>query len=141
MTAINPGFESPATSPEGTRVLVVDDNIDMVIMLSTSLRQRGYSVQVAYTGTDGLKVAKQWRPDIVVLDIGLPGMDGYEVARQLRTDPQLGAAGKEMRVIALTGYGRESDLARAREAGFDGHLTKPVDFSDLEKMMTNPSWT
>jgi CheY-like chemotaxis protein len=96
-------------------------------------------VQSAHTGPDGLNVALQWRPDVLLLDIGLPGLDGYEVARRLRRDPQLGSAGGRMRLIALTGYGRASDLELAREAGFDGHLVKPVDFKDLEKMLTVPS--
>ena len=107
-------------------------------MLTTSLRQAGYTVQSAYTGTDGLKVALQWRPDIVLLDIGLLGLDGYEVARRLRSDPILGNAREGMRLIALTGYGRESDVALAKEAGFDAHLIKPCSWDDLEKVMNTP---
>lgn len=131
--------EGHATQSDGLRVLVVDDNVDLVLMLCTSLRQQGYSVQSAHTGPDGLSVALQWRPDVLLLDIGLPGLDGYEVARRLRIDPQLGSAGNKMRLIAITGYGRTADVALAREAGFDGHLVKPVDFKDLEKMMAVPS--
>jgi PAS domain S-box-containing protein len=115
------------------RVLVVDDNIDLVMMLSSSLRHAGHSVQSAYTGPDGLKVARMWRPEVVLLDIGLPGLDGYEVARRLRADG-VGPEGRP-RILAMTGYGRDSDRALAREAGFDGHLVKPVDFDDLERMM------
>jgi signal transduction histidine kinase/CheY-like chemotaxis protein len=128
--------EAPASEeqkPEGERVLVIDDNIDLVAILASALRHRGYSVQVAYNGPDGLKVALQWRPDIVLLDIGLPGLDGYELARRLRAD----GATCDVRLIALTGYGRDSDIAMAREAGFDGHLVKPVDFEDLHKMMAS----
>jgi CheY-like chemotaxis protein len=77
---------------------------------------------VAHTGPDGLEVAVAFRPQIVLMDIGLPGMDGYEVARRLRQHPDL----KGVRLIALTGYGRESDLQRSQEAGFDHHLVKPV---------------
>jgi CheY-like chemotaxis protein len=113
------------------RVLVVDDNIDLVIMLTTSLRHRGYSVQSAYTGPDGLKVAQQWRPDVVILDIGLPGLDGYEVARRLRAEQSTSDA----RIIALTGYGRDADVELAREAGFDAHLVKPYEFNELERLM------
>jgi CheY-like chemotaxis protein len=116
--------------------LVVDDNVDQAAMLSGTLRHKGYSVQVAYTGPDGLRVAERWRPEIVLLDIGLPGMDGYEVARRLRADPSM--TGSAMRLIAITGYGRTNDIALARDAGFDGHLTKPVVFADLEKMMATP---
>ena len=115
-------------------MLVVDDNIDLVMMLASSLRQRGYGVQTAYTGPDGLRVALDWRPDIVILDIGLPGLDGYQVARQLRAQPET----KAVRLIALTGYGRDSDITLAREAGFDAHIAKPHDFDELEKLMTAP---
>jgi len=119
----------------GKRVLLVDDNIDMVMVLAACLRQDGYSVETAYSGPDGLKVAQQWRPDVVIMDIGLPGMDGYEVARRLRADPLLASSQQTMRLIALTGYGRDADQDRAREAGFDGHLTKPVEFSVLAEMV------
>jgi CheY-like chemotaxis protein len=130
--------ETRDAKPDGLRVLLVDDNIDSVMMLSILLREKGYHVEVAYTGPDGLKIAEQCRPDVVLLDIGLPGMDGYEVARRLRAKSKLDAAGAPMRLIAVTGYGRETDLALAREAGFDGHLIKPLEFSELEKMMTAP---
>ena len=120
-----------ASSAAGMRVLVVDDNIDLVMMLASSLRQRGYSVQSAYTGPEGLKIAEQWRPDVIILDIGLPGLDGYEVARRLRTDEST----RDVRIIALTGYGRDADVALAREAGFDAHLVKPYEFDELEKLM------
>jgi CheY-like chemotaxis protein len=106
-------------------------------MLSELLRQGGYFVQSAYTGPDGLSVAQQWRPEIVLLDIGLPGLDGYEVARRLRSDTALGPAPKNMRLIALTGYGAPADVILAREAGFDAHLAKPYDFDELEKLMVS----
>jgi len=128
-----PGGE--ARKPGGVQVLVVDDNIDQVMMLTSTLRHKGYSVECANNGTDGLRVALQWRPDIVLLDIGLPGLDGYEVARRLRAAP----ATKSMRLIALTGYGQDTDLALALEAGFDAHMTKPIDFDDLEKQMNAPT--
>ena len=129
----------PAPSPNGMRVLVVDDNIDSVMMLVTILREKGYAVQSAHTGPDGLKVAQQWRPDVVLLDIGLPGLSGYEVARRLRTVPLDGSDRGEIfrgRIIAVTGYGRGSDITRAREAGFDAHLAKPYRLEELEKLMT-----
>lgn len=126
--------EPASAETQGLRVLVVDDNIDLVMMLASSLRQRGYGVQAAYTGPDGLKVARDWRPDVVILDIGLPGLDGYEVARQLRAHPETTG----VRLIALTGYGRDADITLAREAGFDAHIAKPHDFDDLEKLMTGP---
>ena len=130
-----PPKEEGRAKPDGQRVLVVDDNVDQVMMLAATLRQQGYIVESAYTGPDGFSVAQRWKPDIVLLDIGLPGLDGYEVARRLRADPALGSAGKKMRIIALTGYGRDTDVALAREAGFDGHLVKPYDFAELERLI------
>ncbi len=127
--------DEDGTKSDRQRVLVVDDNMDLVLMLSTALQQKDYSVQTAYNGHDALKVAQGWRPDIVLLDIGLPGLNGYEVARRLRTAPHLGTAGREMRLIALTGYGRDVDIDLAREAGFDAHLIKPYEFNELEKLM------
>lgn len=128
--------------PIGVRVLGVDDSHDLVLMLGRTLRHLGYSVQNAYTGPDGLAAAVQWRPDIALLDIGLPGLDGYEVARRLRADPSLGKGGEKMRLIALTGYGQLTDIARAREAGFDAHLTKPYEIDELEELLRIPrTWT
>lgn len=122
----------------GLRVLVVDDNFDLVVLLAMSLRQNGYAVQTAYNGADGLSAATKWRPDIVLLDIGLPGLNGYEVARRLRADAASQSAGRRMRLIAMSGYGREADLTLAREAGFEGHLTKPFEFKDLETLIAAP---
>jgi CheY-like chemotaxis protein len=135
--AATSGGQEPRTQrvgPQPSRVLVVDDNIDHVTMVASSLRYEGFSVQSAYNGLDGLRLAKQWRPDIAILDIGLPGLDGYELARRLRADP----ATKNIRLIALTGYGRETDIAQAYESGFDVHLTKPVEFKELRQMMSVP---
>lgn len=121
-------------SGEGIRVLMIDDNIDLVLMVASTLRLKGYSVQTSHNGVDGLKIAQQWRPDVVLLDIGLPGLNGYEVAKQIRAD----AATSGARLIALTGYGRDTDLALAREAGFDARMTKPIDFLELEKTLHAP---
>ncbi len=128
------------------RVLVVDDNVDLVTMLSAALRHKGYSVRSANTGPEGLRIALEWRPGIVLLDIGLPGLDGYEVARRLRADPVFAVPVDEvvtgaekvvrMKLIAITGYGRDTDITLAREAGFDGHIVKPCDYEELERMMT-----
>ncbi|MFZ1688013.1 MAG: ATP-binding protein, partial [Flavobacteriales bacterium] len=116
---------------KGLRVLVVDDNLDLALMLSSTLRFKGYTVQTAHTGPDGLKIAELWLPQIVLLDIGLPGLDGYEVARRLRTH----SGTRTARLIALTGYGQETDIALTREAGFNAHMVKPYDFDELEKLM------
>ena len=122
---------------ERLRVLVVDDNADQVLMLSTILRQEGFSVQVAYNGPDGLKTALEWRPDVVLLDIGLPGLDGYEVARRLRAGTA--DSDRRSRLIAVTGYGRDVDISLAREAGFDAHMTKPFNFDELVKLLHAPA--
>jgi CheY-like chemotaxis protein len=102
-------------------VLLVDDNIDAVETLAEALRDHQIEVAVASNGVEALSAADTRRPDAAVIDIGLPGMDGYEVARRLRT-----ACPGVLRLIALTGYGQESDQRRAREAGFDVHLLKPA---------------
>ena len=126
-----------AQRPDSVKVLVVDDNVDLVSMLHATLRYRGYEVRSVYTGPDGLKTAQEWGPDVVLLDIGLPGLDGYEVARRLRSDPAPAQSG--VILIAITGYGRDSDIALAREAGFDAHLVKPLDFEELERLVTSLS--
>lgn len=116
----------------GLRVLVVDDNVDGCTMLAHYLRHQGYAVQTAYTGPAALTVAEVWRPDVVLLDIGLPGLDGYEVARRLRAD----TVRTKTKLVAITGYGQESDVQLAREAGFDAHLLKPADSVELLNLLT-----
>jgi CheY-like chemotaxis protein len=105
------------------RVLLVDDNKDAAEMLAELLRTEGHEVRLVHDGREVLGEAQSFGPDVVLLDIGLPGLDGYEVARRLRAHPALGA----LRLVAVTGYGQESDRERTREAGFDHHLVKPVD--------------
>jgi CheY-like chemotaxis protein len=109
------------------RVLLVEDNRDAAESLRLLLQIHHHEVTVAYDGAQGIQAAQNQRPDVVVCDIGLPGMDGFDVARFLRQDPQ--TAG--IRLIAMTGYGQDEDRRRAREAGFDHHLTKPVDPDEL----------
>jgi len=87
---------------------------------------RGYRVQVAENGPDGLRLALAWKPDVVVSDIGLPGMDGWQLARRLRE-----ALGGTITLIALSAYGSQADLARSQEAGFDIHFVKPVELHEL----------
>jgi CheY-like chemotaxis protein len=115
------------TAPAARRtILVVDDNTDAADSLAASLRMQGHAVQVAYDGDSALKACERLAPDVVVLDIGMPGMDGYEVARRLRRrQPQT-------RLVALSGWGQSEDKLRAREAGFDTHLTKPADLEALQ---------
>jgi PAS domain S-box-containing protein len=115
----------PDESP--LRILVVDDNRDAAQSLSLLLTSEGHEVLLAYDGYTALEVAQAERPQVMLLDIGLPGMDGYAVARALRQDPAL----KMTHLIALSGYGREVDRETARTAGFNSYLTKPVDFDEL----------
>jgi PAS domain S-box-containing protein len=120
---------------KGLRVLVVDDNEDGCTMLAEVLRLQGYDVQLAFTGTAGLEVAATWRPDVVLLDIGLPELDGFEIARRLRGHPST----KGMKLIAVSGYGSARDIELGREAGFDAHLVKPVQMAELEKLLASAS--
>jgi len=123
----NPVPETQQT-PRKT-ILVVDDNMDAADSLAVTLRMQGHVVQVAYDGDSALETSERLAPDVVVLDIGMPGMDGYELARQLRRrQPQT-------RLIALTGWGQEDDKVEAREAGFDWHLTKPADPDTLRAVL------
>ena len=118
----------------GRRVLVVEDNRDSAELIAMMLRMSDHDVQVAYDGLSALELAQGHRPEVVLLDIGLPGRDGYEVAREIRRDPELGG----IVLVALTGYGQEEDKRRAREAGFDHHLTKPVKPEELEEIIGTP---
>ena len=115
------------------RILIVDDNADAGTSLSALLQLNGHETQTAFSSVDALSLAESFDPDIVLLDIGLPEMDGYEVARRLRRTPQ----GPRIHIIALTGYGQQADRDRARQAGFDGHLVKPLDFAALDRMLTH----
>src|SRR5690606_16172287 len=110
-------------------VLVVDDNRDAAQMLAALLEAHGHRTAVAYDGMEAVQVARHELPDLVLLDIGLPGMDGYEVARALRNEPSL----QGIFLVAVTGYGSQSDRNRAMEAGFDVHLSKPIDFDTLQR--------
>jgi signal transduction histidine kinase/ActR/RegA family two-component response regulator len=110
-------------SEEPVRVLVVDDNHDAAESLAFLLSLEGYTVDVAYDGVTALSEAAKFHPQVVLLDIGMPGMDGYQVARELRA----GESTRSMSIIALTGYGQPDDREHASAAGFDEHLTKPVD--------------
>jgi CheY-like chemotaxis protein len=108
--------------PGRSRILVVEDNEDARQMLQMLLMLTGHEVHAAGDGPSGLEMARTKKPDIAVIDLGLPGMDGFEVARRLRAGPE-----KHMRLIALSGYGQSEDRRKTREAGFDMHLVKPVD--------------
>jgi CheY-like chemotaxis protein len=112
--------------------LIVDDNPDSAASLGMLLKITGHKTQIAYDGLEAVAAAEQFAPEIVLLDIGLPKLNGYEACRRIRQEPW----GREMTLVALTGWGQESDLKRSREAGFDHHLVKPVDFAKLTKVLT-----
>jgi PAS domain S-box-containing protein len=109
--------------PESRKVLIVDDNTDAAELLAEALAAMGHETRVAFDGPSGLDIAAGFEPDIAFLDIGLPAMDGYELARKLR----LQMPTPSLRLVALTGYGQDSDRKRSADAGFDGHMVKPID--------------
>jgi PAS domain S-box-containing protein len=115
----------------GSRVLVVDDNVELAQGLANLLKLLNHEVWTAYDGPTGLEAARGHRPEVVLLDIGLPGLDGYQVAEQLRQEE----FGKDVLLIAVTGYGQEEDRQQAFSAGFDHFLTKPVDYATLRELM------
>jgi CheY-like chemotaxis protein len=117
------------------RLLVVDDNKDSVDSLSTLLRLMGNDVMQAYDGVEAVDVVHSFRPDVVLLDVGLPRRNGYEAARLIRGE----SWGQDVVLIALTGWGQEQDRKRSREAGFDHHLVKPVDPKALMKLVADIS--
>jgi CheY-like chemotaxis protein len=115
------GVKAPDNPGRKLRVLVVDDNVDAATTLGDLVRAQGHDVRLAHDGPAALAAAVEQRPEIIFLDIGLPGMDGYEVARRLRA-----ANASPAKLVALTGYGQEADRRRAAEAGFTQHLVKPA---------------
>lgn len=115
----------------GRRILIVDDNADAADTLAMALRLSDHSVKVVYEGRAALAEAEVMQPELILLDIGLPGMDGYQVARQLRENPRTRA----ITLVAVTGYGQPSDRQRAQEAGFDHHFVKPVDLDVLDSFL------
>jgi len=119
-----PGRPPPG---EGAKVVVIEDNDDSRRMLATYLEHAGFACETAATGPTGLALIRDTSPDAAVIDVGLPGMNGLEVARSIRRDPRYAG----MYLIALTGYGQPADRAAARDAGFDGHMVKPVDLDRL----------
>ena len=115
----------------GCRILVVDDNKDSADSLGMLLRLGGNDTRTAYDGLEAVDVAETFRPDLVLLDIGLPKLNGYEVARRIRQQPW----GRNATLVALTGWGQDEDRRRSQEAGFDLHLVKPVELEALEKLL------
>jgi CheY-like chemotaxis protein len=128
--AAMPPLRAAPAPASGTRVLVADDNKDTADSLQRVLQLYGYDVRVAYDGASAVRVGAAFRPQVAVLDIGMPGANGYEVAREIRRQQ-----GPRIKLVALTGWGQEGDRRRAMEAGFDFHLTKPVDPGTLNDLL------
>lgn len=124
-----------STHAEARRVLIADDNLDALESLSILLQIQGHEVFTAADGAQAVAAAAEHRPDIALLDIGMPKLDGYEVARQIRAEPW----GKAIRLVALTGWGQEDARRRSREAGFDSHLIKPLDPKILVDVLNSVS--
>ena len=123
-----------ATSPTtGRRILVVDDDRDAAGSLATLLQMTGNETRIACDGLEAVHAAETFKPDVVLLDIGMPKLNGYDACRRIREQPW----GKDMVLIALTGWGQEQDRQKSRDAGFDGHLVKPVDYAALMKMLAD----
>jgi signal transduction histidine kinase len=122
--------EKSAPRNRDKRILLVDDNEDAALILKQALEQIGYQVQVAHDGPSALDASVEFRPDVALLDIGLPVMDGYELAQKLRASRH---SAPHLRLVAITGYGQDKDRARSRQAGFEQHLVKPLDLQLIEK--------
>ncbi len=133
----DPGTDVPGVAPlqrgASGLVLVVDDNEDAAMMLSTLLELHGYRTSVAHDGPAAIAAAESLRPAMILLDIGLPGLNGFDVCQRVREQ----SWGKDIVVIALTGWGQESDRHRSREAGFHHHLVKPVEHEVLLSLLAS----
>jgi CheY-like chemotaxis protein len=116
--------------PPGSRILVVDDSVDSAETLGELLKIWGHEVHLAHDGPGAVAAAREYKPEVILLDIGLPGMDGFAVASALRKE---GTGGRLL--VALTGYGEQQDKDRAQKAGFDHHLVKPIDPDTLQKLL------
>jgi CheY-like chemotaxis protein len=136
------GVDSAATKPpdqsaaqpqfSGRRILVVDDNRDSAVSLAMLLKIIGNETHIAHDGLAAVETAEKIRPDVVLLDIGLPGLNGFDACRRIREQPW----GRDVVVVALTGWGQEEDRRKSEEAGFNGHLIKPVGHAELMKLLS-----
>jgi CheY-like chemotaxis protein len=121
------------TNPLARRVLIVDDNADSAETLATLLQIGGNETRTAHDGLAAVAAAEAFRPEVALLDIGLPGLNGWDTARRIREQPW----GKTMILVALTGWGQEEDRRKSKDAGFDHHLVKPVDIDALMQMLAS----
>lgn len=124
---------APYLSPVATplRVLIVDDNVDAAESMEMLLKVTGHDVRMVHDGQAALETALDYRPSVMVCDIGLPGLNGYEVAKRIRQDPIL----NHIVLVALTGYGQELDRETSLQAGFDHHMVKPAGFAQLQQIL------
>lgn len=120
-----------APSPRRRRIVIVDDNVDAAVSLAMLLELNGNEIHTAHDGIEALATIARHRPDVALLDIGLPELDGHEVCRRIRAEPW----GREVALVALTGWGQEDDRRKSQDAGFDGHLVKPVDHAELTRLL------
>lgn len=127
-----PSLQATGRAVRGLRILVADDSVDSALTLSALLSAAGHDVQAVHDGFAALQRAAEFRPHVLVLDIGMPGLNGYDTCRRIRAEPW----GRNAVIIAVTGWGADEDRRRSREAGFDAHLVKPVDYAELQKYFT-----
>jgi CheY-like chemotaxis protein len=129
------GNDESTRRGESRRVLIADDNADAAESLCILLQMAGHNVRTAGDGLMAVEVAQTFQPQVVLLDIGMPGLNGYEAAARIRALPQ----GERILLIALTGWGQDADRQKAAEAGFDYHLTKPADPELVERILADSS--
>lgn len=132
--AVSAALKAGVQSPPRRRILIVDDNKDSAESLALLMQITGNQTYMAHDGEEAVGAAEKYRPDVVLLDIGLPKLDGHEVCRRVREQPW----GKDIVIIALTGWGHEDDRRKSEEAGFNGHLVKPVDYDTLLALLSAP---
>lgn len=130
-TRLVKGAGAVSSAPPALRILVVDDNRDAANSLGVLLRMMGNEVHTAHDGLEAVGAAAAFQPDVIILDIGLPKLSGYEAARRIREQE----GGADVLLVALTGWGQEEDVRRSHEAGFDHHMTKPVEFDVLKELL------
>ena len=126
-----PETDPSSSAHERRRILVVDDNLDSATSMAMMLELLGNEVRAAHDGLQAVEQVERYRPDVVLMDVGMPRLNGYEATRRIRALP----AGRDVIIVALTGWGQDDDKARSHEAGCDGHLTKPVNLPDLERLL------
>jgi CheY-like chemotaxis protein len=133
--ANSPGPTAEVTRTTARRILVVDDNRDSAASLAMLLKMAGNETCMTHDGLDAVRLAEQFRPDVVLLDIGLPKLNGFDVCRRIREQPW----GKDLMLIALTGWGQQEDRIKSKDAGFDAHMVKPVDYTALMQLLASPA--